>query len=423
MATARSIEILADAASRIVGKANVRVATGDDGFDLVRPLAVVSPRDPESAGATLEWASRERVPLAIRGAGTKLTWGPLPRSVDVVLSTSQLNAVLDHRHGDLTATVQAGAALADANRELSRHRQWIPLDPSAEGGTIGGILATNDSGPRRHRHGAPRDLVIGMTVARTDGRLSRSGGIVVKNVAGYDMARLMTGSFGTLALIVDATFKLAPVAPASRTTVLTAPANALLGDILAAIASSQTMPTAVEFGAPPGRLLVRFETTERSAEEQSREIAALGAAHGAHAEIISGDEESTEWQAHAARPWSKPGCVIKISALRSQLPALVEWLREAARHADWECVGRAGVAVLACRIDAPDAEQERLVTELRARFKPGEGHVTVVRASPALKTRLDASAPVGDAVQLMQIIKRQFDPAGILNPGRGPGGL
>jgi glycolate oxidase FAD binding subunit len=423
MATLRGVEVLANAASGIVGAENVRFATAADAFELVRPLVVVSPRDAASAGAVLEWASREMVPLAIRGAGTKLTWGPLPRSVDVILSTSRLNAVLDHRHGDLTATVQAGAALAEANREFSRHRQWIPLDPSNEAGTIGGILATNDSGPRRHRHGAPRDLIIGMTVARTDGRLARSGGIVVKNVAGYDMARLMTGSFGALALIVDATFKLAPVPPASRTLVLTTPGNAVLNDVLAAIRSSQTMPTAVELEVPPGRVLVRLETTDRSIAEQSHEIAALAATHGANAEIISGDEESVLWRAHAARPWNKPGCVIKISTLRSQLPQLVAWLRETARHADWECVGRAGVAVLLFRLDAPDADQERLVTELRARFKPGEGHVTVLRASPSLKTRVDASASVGDALQLMQIIKRQFDPAGILNPGRGPGGL
>ena len=114
---------------------------------------------------------------------------------------------------DLTATVQAGAALGPVNRELGGHGQWIPLDlPWSEHATIGGIVATNESGPRRHRHGAPRDLIIGVGLARTDGHLVKAGGIVVKNVAGYDLARLLTGSFGCLAVIVTATFKLAPLA-------------------------------------------------------------------------------------------------------------------------------------------------------------------------------------------------------------------
>lgn len=423
MAVSRSVESLAAAAANIVGVDGVRLATSDDAFEVVRPLLVVSPRDAKSAGAVLEWASRDGVPLAIRGGGTKLGWGAPARTADVIVSTLPLNAVVDHRHGDLTATVQAGAALAQANRELGVHRQWIPLDPCHDAGTIGGILATNDSGPRRHRHGAPRDLIIGITVARTDGRLARSGGIVVKNVAGYDMARLMTGSFGTLALIVDATFKLAPVPQGSRTVIASRPDAAVLNDILMAISSSQAMPTAVELEVPPGRLLVRLEAVDRSAEQQSREIAELAAQRGAQVDIISRGEESAVWQAHAARPWNKPGCVIKISTLLSQLLPLVEWLRDAAGRTDWELVGRAGVAVLLLRLDGPDAEQERLITQLRARFKRGEGHASVLRGSVALKSRIEASSPAGDALPLMQIIKRQFDPVGILNPGRGAGGL
>jgi FAD/FMN-containing dehydrogenase len=125
----------------------------------------------------------------------------------VVLSTLSLNRVVAHRHGDLTATVEAGARLDDVNRELARHGQWLPLDPPwSDRATIGGIVATNDAGPRRHRYGTPRDLIIGIEIARADGVRAKAGGIVVKNVAGYDLARLMTGSFGSLALITSATF-------------------------------------------------------------------------------------------------------------------------------------------------------------------------------------------------------------------------
>src|SRR5262249_48256512 len=129
--------------------------------------------------------------------------------------------VVAHRHGDLTATIQAGATLTDVNHTLGQHRQWIPLDaPWPDRATIGGIVATNDSGPRRHRDGAPRDLIIGIEIVLADGTAAKAGGIVVKNVAGYDVSRLMTGSFGSLAVIVGATFKLYPVPPASRTVVV-----------------------------------------------------------------------------------------------------------------------------------------------------------------------------------------------------------
>ena len=132
-----------------------------------------------------------------------------------------MNAVVAHRHGDLTATIQAGATLATSIATLAQHRQWIPLDPPwADRATIGGLVATNDSGPRRHRYGAPRDLIIGVEFARADGRLAKGGGIVVKNVAGYDLPRLLTGSFGSLGVIVTATFKLYPLTAASRTLVV-----------------------------------------------------------------------------------------------------------------------------------------------------------------------------------------------------------
>ena len=422
MSVSRSVEALAQAALSVVDADGVRFATLDDRFGGIAPLVIVAPRDAESAAGTLAWASRDKVPLAILGSGTKLAWGSPLRPVDVVLSTARLAAVVAHRYGDLTATVQAGVSLARVNRELGAHNQWIPLDPYRDdAATIGGVVATNDSGPRRHRHGAPRDLIIGMTMALADGRIARSGGIVVKNVAGYDMARLMTGSLGTLALILDATFKLTPVAAASRTVTITTPSVSVLSHILAAIASSQTMPTAVELETPPARLLVRFESIERAAHQQASELAVLASKHGARSDILTGDDESVVWRAHAARPWNKTGCVIKIGLLPAQLESLVEWLREAAGGADWELIGRAGVGVVLLRVDAKDEDLEPLITQLRVRFKLGEGHASLVHADADLKRRLGAVGSVGDSLKLMQTIKREFDPEGILNPGRGAG--
>ena len=180
---------------------------------MARDGKTIEPASIDDVADALRQASVNRHRVLIRGAGTKLSWGapadaPAP---DLALSTTKLNAILAHRHGDLTAKVQAGATLADVNRALAQHRQWIPLDPPwADRATIGGVVATNDSGPRRHRYGAPRDLVIGMEFVRADGVAAKAGGIVVKNVAGYDVSRLLTGSFGSLAVVVNATFKLFP---------------------------------------------------------------------------------------------------------------------------------------------------------------------------------------------------------------------
>src|SRR4029077_3324687 len=162
-----------------------------------------SPSTAEEVADALREAAAARQTIQIRGAGSKINWGRSSRDVDVVLDISRLRRNSDPAHGDMTATVEAGATLRDVNRTLAQHGQWLPLDPPvADAATIGGILATNDSGPLRHRFGTPRDLVIGIRLATTDGMLSKAGGQVVKNVAGYDLGKLMTGSFGAFAAIV-----------------------------------------------------------------------------------------------------------------------------------------------------------------------------------------------------------------------------
>ena len=184
-------------------------------------------RPPRPSAACSSGRRANSTACSCAGRARSSGWGAAPRQIDILISTARLNAVVAHRHGDLTATIQAGARLGDVNRALAQHRQWIPLDPpSADSATIGGIVATNDSGPRRHRYGAPRDLIIGVEFARADGRLAKGGGIVVKNVAGYDLPRLLTGSFGSLGVIVTATFKLYPLTAASRTLIVE-PSNAV----------------------------------------------------------------------------------------------------------------------------------------------------------------------------------------------------
>lgn len=385
---------------------------------------------------TLAEAARDKRTVAVEGAGTKRGWGSIAPPADLTISTRELNALVEHRYGDLTATVQAGATLADVNRALAGHGQWIALDPPfADRATIGGILATNDSGPRRHRFGAPRDQIIGVEIARIPGIVSRAGGIVVKNVAGYDLGRLMTGSFGSLAVIISATFKLYPIPPASRTVIIESTARLSgerIGAIVAALTSSQLTPTAIELETRNGegprdgagtRLLVRFESIEAAAEEQASQAAKLAAPLGAQCDIVRGDAETSLWSGYAQRPWNGAGAVIKVTLLPTELGPMLDWIGEVARDVQWDATGRAGMGVLLLRLGGTAAQQAALVAALRARIPDGRGSAVIVRADDELKRAVDVWGPVGDALGVMRAIKQQFDPDGLLNPGRGPFGI
>ena len=408
------------------GAAVARPGTDGDAVDGVVPAVVAEPASPGAAAGVLGWASEHGRSVVVRGGGTKLGWGAQPGAIDVLLSTRRLDALEAHRHGDLTATVQAGAALADVNAALAAHRQWLPLDaPHADRATIGGIVAANDSGPRRQRHGAPRDLIIGMTLARADGTVAKSGGIVVKNVAGYDLARLLTGSFGSLGVILSATFKLAPVAAASRTVRVTLPEVGWIGRVADALLAQGSTPTAVELAWPPAAMLVRFESSDAVAGRQAEQAAALVRDGGGTADVLAEGDEAEAWRRHEVRVFGGDGTVVKLVVLPSDLSATLTWLAEASRRhgLDCEVIGRAGLGVLYLRLAGPVPAQASLVGALRERIDAGRGSAVVRRAEGGLRGLVDVWGSLGDAFSLMERVKRQFDPRGILNPGRGPGGL
>src|SRR5207302_768880 len=180
--------------------------------------SVVEPGSVDEVATLLRDASRDGLAVIPRGGGTKLDWGRPPRRADLVLSTVRLDRVLEHAWGDMTATVEAGCTVARLQHTLAEHGQRLACDPLwPERATIGGILATNDTGPLRARFGGLRDLIIGITVVLPDGTVARSGGKVVKNVAGYDLQKLMTGALGTLGVITEAIFRLYPLPREVRT--------------------------------------------------------------------------------------------------------------------------------------------------------------------------------------------------------------
>lgn len=394
-----------------------------DRIDGVRPRLVVEPRTADEVAALLARASRERLTVTFRGGGTKLGWGRVPAPIDLLVSLRGLNRVVVHEHADLTASVEAGATLEELNAVLGRHRQWLPLDAAGDGATVGGAIATNDSGPLRHRYGTPRDLLIGVRLATADGRLVKAGGNVVKNVAGYDLGKLVSGSFGTLAAIVGATFKLLPV-PASSSTLAAAFENRdELARAVARLNDSQLEPMAVELQArfvrrerPQYGLLVRFATAPAATAAQVDAARALVGS----GEIVSADPEAALWRRYQGRSSASAGTVVRLHWLPAALPhvlALVEEL--AASNGDVELAARAAVGAGLLRIDGAIDWQVSVVERLRAQSELVT-HVTIQDAPPSVKERVDAWGSLGPAGTLASAVKRALDPAGILNAGRGP---
>jgi glycolate dehydrogenase FAD-binding subunit len=388
------------------------------------PDPLLTPATAEDVAAALRQASQQQQSLQIRGAGTKIHWGDA-RAADAVLDMRGLNRVLAHEHGDLTATVEAGATLRDVNRVLAQHGQWLPLDPPfAETATIGGILATNDSGPLRHRFGTPRDLIIGIRLATTDGVLSKAGGQVVKNVAGYDLGKLLTGSFGALAAIVSATFKLAPLPTLSKTLRLDVDTAAAVARIVTTITTSQLEPIAFEIATRGTTLdsgfqvLLRFASLPAVVDAQIGEAEA--ALHGCASAttVLTSEDERTAWREHGDRVWSDAAAsIVRVSWLPAHVEGMLAALHECATAVDLTLVGRASIGAGLIRIAGEPDAQVQTIERLRESHKIG--NVVIVRGSPGVQSRVDVWGPDGGRGRLFASLKRAFDPTGVL-VGQGP---
>ena len=382
---------------------------------------VIEPVDAAGVAAALCDASAHGQSVVVRGAGTKFT----PPASDVIVSTAQMTAGVDHVAGDLVATLPSGISLDAANDILRRERQWLPLDPPRSGrATIGGIVASNDSGPRRHRFGAPRDLIIGIEIALVDGRIAKAGGRVVKNVAGYDLSKLMCGSLGTLAVVTRATFKLSPVAPFSQTLVATGSDLRRLSTLALTLANAPPLsPTALEVQSPPHRLLVRFETTEGAAGAQVKIAAGLCEQFGATTHVVAGQAEADAWRAHESRIFGMPGTVVKVAVLPTDVGDLLASIQRLTSNASVECEisGRAALGIVLLRLSGDPAPHAGIVAELRNDVAVRGGSAIVVSAATTdTPASIDRWGPIGDAQPLMRAVKARFDPHHILNAGLTP---
>jgi glycolate oxidase FAD binding subunit len=406
-----------------------------ESIDGVAPREAIEPSSADEMARTLASASHHRASVVIRGGGTKIGWGRTPASIDILLSTRRLDALVAHEYADLTATVQAGARLNEVNRVLARHGQWIPIESAFDDSTIGGAIATNDSGPLRHRYGTPRDLLIGIRLALADGRLIKAGGNVVKNVAGYDVGRLMTGSHGSLAAIVSATFKLMPLPAASSTLVSTFQRADALVAAFTAITSSQLEAAAIEVraGGPargPARedvgsgssrtyqLILKFESTPGALNAHVQQ--ARGSIDQATTDVITAESETSLWHEHVRAPWTASGMVVRFAWLPASLGAVLAFIDDVRGSVEEiELIGRAALGSGLLRVAADAGMQRNIVERLRSRTDVFR-HVVVLRADAAVKQQIDVWGSLGDAGSLGASVKHALDPTGILNAGRGP---
>jgi glycolate oxidase FAD binding subunit len=362
-------------------------------------------------------------PVLIRGAGTALGWGGRVDPVDLVVETAGMSGVLTHNAADMTASVGAGTPLRELNEQLAADGQFLALDPpvEAQGATIGGLLSTADAGPLRLRYGSPRDLVIGVTLVLADGTVAHAGGHVIKNVAGYDLAKLVHGSLGTLALVAEVVVRLHP-RPAT-TAVVTAPADAEAATRVAlALMASPLEPSAVEWAADGevGRLLVRFDGPQAGVDAQSEGATALLSREGLTGERLPGSTGDL-WRDHAAAVRGHEGeLVARLSTLPSRLPDVAAAARRCAEQAGARSsmVSSAALGLHTVRVTGTPEAQAMAFTTLQAEARMLGGSL-LLRSRPAdVDDLVDPLGPPPSTGPLLARVKAEFDPGNRLAPGR-----
>ena len=348
------------------------------------------------------------------GAGTKLGWGNPPTSADILLDLSALDQVSEHASGDLIATAGAGTPLAWLNEHVAVADQRLALDETVPGATVGGTLATNTSGPLRMYAGTMRDLLIGVTLVRADGVVAKAGGKVVKNVAGYDVGKLLVGSHGTLAVVTEATFRLHPVPRARRWVSVGVAGPDRAAELTQAVLHSQTVPAGLEVDSTAAGTQVSV-LVEGHPEGVAGRTAVL-------TELLPGSAVSEEAPPGWGRyPWDDTTEAFLGIKVTFRLSGLADVL-DAAGELGLRGSAGTGVAYVAVPADRDITEIQAVLSRLRQATARQGGSAVVIDAPCAVKEQLDLWGPV-PALELMRRVKDEFDPDHRLSPGRFVGGI
>jgi len=412
--------------------------------DGMLPRFAIIPETVEQVSQAVALANQQGLTLITRGGGSRLNLGGIPERFDVLLETTKLTRLLEHEAPDLTCHVEAGITLAEFQAKLATKGQWLALDPpDAQQATIGGILASNASGPKRLRYGTARDMVIGLRVVQASGEIARSGGSVVKNVAGYDLNKLYIGSLGTLGIIVEANFKLQPLPINERTLILTfSNAEDAIGTVIALLGSLLT-PSAIElidsnaasdmtdfFGLtlPTNgyTLAVNFEGSTTSIDRQVNETRLLARKNDALlSDDLVGKAQDQFW--NVVREHTQGTITCKAVVLVSKMANYLKTIKQVCQKHQLEAavVAHAGNGILYIELRPVDATFRLVeaIKELRLHAQEARGSMVVERCPSDLKRRISVWGEPDQNFFLMRRIKQQFDSKGTFVKGRFVGGL
>jgi glycolate oxidase FAD binding subunit len=364
--------------------------------------------------------------VLFRGAGTKMSWAGRPHDPNLVLETTGLDQLLEHNPADMTAWVQAGMPLRALQDRLAEAGQWLALDPPTEpdGATVGGLLATGESGPRRLRYGALRDLVIGLTLVLPDGTVAHAGGRVIKNVAGYDLSKLVYGSLGTLGLIAEVVLRLHPLPESSATVVMPSSVQEATARSLALLAGPLE-PAAVDWvgdprgGGSSGHLAVRFEGTAAGVAAQTAVLREQ--LDGAAPQALANTDEAALWCEYAGAHRPEPGQSTAFAGtLPSRLTAVATALAGAADAAgvDVSLASHAALGLHTARFSGPPAQQAAAFDQWRREIVAVGGTVALRERPPEVDADIDPLGPAPSSVGLLRAVKARLDPDGRCAPGR-----
>jgi glycolate oxidase FAD binding subunit len=412
----------------------------------VVPKSVALPRHVQDAALALACASAEGAVVALRGAGSKSNRPPAPRAIDVVIDAQALSGIVQHAAADLTVTVGAGTPLAVLESTLAEAGQFWPCDaPFAQTATVGGTLAANANGALRLRYGALRDLLLGVVMLTPDGVSVRAGSRVVKSVAGYDLHKLMVGSFGTLGLIVEATLKVAPIPQVERIAVARFANAVSAGAVGRALAASNLFPMSITMHDEPSArrvgallvhaaretwlLIVRCGGNKRAVTRQVDDVADACAAAGALSTAVldsaashRASSELRELSSGAHYP-AQRFTALKVVSLPTELPESIALLRSAFPSAEVSAQPAAGIVYGHLPVRHDEENPAESLAALFERCKSAGWNASIVSAPDRACAARSVAAPSGIPTRLLRAVKAAFDPAGVLDPGRLPGGV
>lgn len=397
-----------------------------------QPIYLLFPQTIEALAEILRQASQQQWRILICGNASKINWGKITQDIQLVVSTQKCDRLIEHAVGDLTVTVEAGMKLADLQSKLRSHNQFLPIDSPYAHATLGGIVATADTGIWRQRYGGVRDLLLGLSFVRADGEVAKAGGRVVKNVAGYDLMKLFTGAYGTLGVMTQLTFRLYPLIANSQTLLIMGKAEHI-AQATQTIRNSGLTPTAMDLlsatvikqlglGSDLG-LMIRWQTIPESIEQQISQVKAIAQELDLVTSIYQDEQEENLWQ-ECGKTISIPQSEEAVTCKFGITPVAAVGLLKQIGDGEGFSMGNRHNNILA-RVHASSGLGQlqlntnyELLEQMRSHCQQNQGFLTILDAPQAVKQQIDIWGYSGNAIKIMEAIKHQFDPQNILNPDR-----